>query len=180
MSELDLGLAAVAAMLERAGLRCESGDTDLMLSYAAETESSKDKARRFAVIADSALQGFFHLAGEGHTFVSVDRYREEFGESLEVNYPGAGAAFVRFATSYWTLHMLHGRLSTRYAGTSLQQVLLFVEDRVGRAFFPEDEVLDSAQLARVQRQLIAQSGAPIDVERFLFGNPLLVGNPLAD
>ena len=178
--ELDLGLAAVTRMLERAGLRSEPGDTDLLLSYAAETESSKDKPRRFAVMADSALQGFFHLAAEGHTFVPVDRYRDEFGDSLQENYPGAGAAFVRFATSYWTLHMLHGRLGTRYAGTSLQQVLRFVEERVGRAFFPEDDVLDSAQLARVQQRLIAQSGAPIDVDQFLFGNPLLVGNPLAE
>ena len=178
--ELDLGLEAVSAMLQRAGLRSEPGDTDLLLAYAAETESSKDQPRRFAVIADSALQGFFHLAAEGHTFVPVDRYQDEFGDSLQANYPGAGAAFVRLATSYWTLHMLHGRLGTRYAGTSLQQVLLFVEDRVGRAFFPQDEVLDSDELARVQQRLIAQSGAPIDIEQFLLGNPLLVGNPLAE
>ena len=169
--ELELGLAAIAAMLERAGLRREPGDTDLLLAHGAETESSRGKPRRFAVIADSALQGFFHLAAEGPHFRPVDRYREEFGDSLEANYPGAGAAFVRLATSYWTLHMLHGRLGTRYAGTSLQLAIHFVEDRVGRAFFPEDDVLDSAQLARVQQRLIAQSGAPIDVEQFLLRQP---------
>jgi hypothetical protein len=76
--------------------------------------------------------------------------------------------------------MLQGRLSNRYAGTSLQQLLRFVEDRVGQAFFPEDDTLDGAQLARIQRRLIAQSGASIDIEQFLLGNPLLVGNPLAD
>jgi hypothetical protein len=167
-------------MLERAGVPAESGDIDLLLAFAAETESSEAQQLRFAVIADSVLQGFFHLAAEGHTFVPVDRYREEFGDSLDKNYPGAGAAFMRLATSYWTLHMLQGRLGTRYAGTSLQQVLRLVEERVGQAFFPEDDRLNGAQLARVQRRLIGQSGAAIDIEQFLLGNPLLVGNPLVD
>ena len=175
-----MGLDAVSAMLGKVGVPGEAGDTDLLLTYAAEIEASEGRLRRFAVIVDSALQGFFHLAAEGHTFVPVDRYRAEFGDSLEKNYPGAGAAFVRLATSYWTLHMLQGRLGTRYAGTSLQQVLRFVEERVGQAFFPEGDRLDGAQLARVQRRLIAQSGAGIDIDQFLLGNPLLVGNPLAD
>ena len=179
-AELEKGLEAVGLMLERAGVPAEPGDTDLLMAFAAETEADESEQRRFAVIADSALQGFFHLAAEGHAFVSVERFQEHFGDSLEKNYPGAGAAFMRLAASYWTLHMLHGRVNTRFSGTSLQQILRFVEDRVGQAFFPEDDRLDSEQLARVQRRLIAQSGASIDVDEFLLGNPLLVGNPLAD
>ncbi|NKB88864.1 MAG: hypothetical protein GKS06_11660 [Acidobacteria bacterium] len=179
-AELELGMEAIGLLLDRAGVPAEPGDADVLMAFASETEADESSQRRFAVIADSALQGFFHLAAEGYPFVSVERFQAQFGDSLEKNYPGAGAAFMRLAASYWTLHMLHGRINTRFSGTGLQQVLRFVEDRVGQAFFPEDDRLDAEQLARVQRRLIAQSGADIDVEQFLLGNPLLVGNPLAD
>lgn len=167
-------------MVERAGLRSEEGDADLLLSYAAEADARAEQRHRFAILADSALQGFFHLAAEGHAFVSLDSYQEEFGDSLEANYPGAGAGFLRLARSYWTLQMLEGRLGMRYAGTLLQQTLLSVHARVGEAFFPAEESRDSGELARVQRSLVEQSGAAIDLDEMIMGNPLLVGNPLAD
>ncbi len=177
--ELELGLDAVGAMSERAGVRLGDADRELLLSYAPEAGIDGGGEHRFAVIADAALRGFFHLAATGHAFVPIERFEDEFGDSLTHNYPGAGAGFTRLATSYWTLHMLEGRLGTRFAGTLLQQCLASIVGRVRTAFFAEVDG-DSGTRALAQRDLIARSGAPIDADEFLLGNPLLVGNPLAE
>ena len=50
---------------------------------------------------------------------------------------------------------------------------------LGRRDTPGPRCLEAADLAIVQRAMIEESGAPIDAEEFLFGNPLLMGNPLA-
>ncbi len=181
VGELEQGQAAILSLLARVGVRAEEGDDGLLLRHATDREADAGLKHRMAVVLDSAFQGFFHAAVEGHAFIPVDRFEAEFGVSLERAYPGAGAAFLRFARSYWTLRSLAGRVALRYTGIVMQQLLASIETRIREAFFPDEsgDNMPAVQRARLQRRLIEQSGAPIDIDAFLLGNPLLMGNPLA-
>ena len=144
-----------------------------------DAETVWNGAESVMAMLRNARRGFFHCAADGVAFVPLARFAEEFGQSIDDNYPGSGTAFARLATSYWTLRILEGRLRRRYAGVGIQQLLLAVEEPLGKLFFPDDDDLEPADRAILQRTTIEQSGAPIDAEDFLFGNPLLMGNPLA-
>jgi hypothetical protein len=182
MQELDEGNEAVRRLLEAAGERYDEKDRDLLYGYATDLMAAPESDQiRFGEMVTIARRGFFHCAARGDAFVSLDRFAEEFGLSIDENYPGAGPAFLRMATSYWTLRMLEGRLRRRYAGVGIQQLLLAIEQPLGQLFFAdtEDHSMEPADRATMQRVMIEESGAPIDAEEFLFGNPLLMGNPLA-
>lgn len=172
----------MALMLERAGDRCTEQDRLLLLSHGSDLLTCPDERQdRFAAMYEAALRGFFHCAAQGVAFVPTDRFADEFGASLDHTYPGAGPEFLRLCTSYWTLHMLEGRLRLRYAGVALQQLLLAIAVKVGEAWFPEVAPADGGAVAALvarQRQLILDSGAAIDIDELLFANPQLMGNPL--
>lgn len=180
MHELDEASAAVRRLLEAADDRFCDADRDLLYGYGTDLmAASEQDLDRFAEMIRSARRGFFHCAARGDAFVPLELFAEEFGRSIDDNYPGAGAAFLRLATSYWTLRILEGRLRRRYAGVGIQQLLLAVEDPIARLFFADadDTAMEAADRAILQRLMIEDSGAPIDAEEFLFGNPLLMGNP---
>lgn len=182
MYELDEASAAVRRLLEAVGDRFSDSDRDLLYGYGTDLmAASVQDQDRFAGMIGNARRGFFHCAARGEAFVPLELFAEQFGRSIEENYPGAGPAFLRLATSYWTLRMLEGRLRRRFAGVGIQHLLLAVEDAVGRLFFadPDDDSMEPAERAILQRLMIEESGAAIDAEEFLFGNPLLMGNPLA-
>ncbi len=83
IGELEQGEAAILSLLARVGVRGEEGDDDLLLRHATDLEADEGLEHRIAVVLDSAFQGFFHAAVEGHAFVPVDRFEAEFGGSLE-------------------------------------------------------------------------------------------------
>lgn len=183
MEDLQAGHAALERMLRAAGVTYRQEDRALVLGYGNELASAPTSVQdRFQELFEAASLGFFHCAAEGLPLVSLGPQRVDFDLSLEANYPGSGAAFRRFATSYWTLRMLEARIARRYSGTGLQQLLCGIEARVARVFFvdPDNDETEPAERAAEQRRLILRSGADIDVEAFLLGNPLLMGNPLAD
>jgi hypothetical protein len=181
MRELDEASEAVRQLLEGAGDCYQDGDRNLLYGYATDLMAAPEEHQdRFQAMLLNARRGFFHCAADGIAFIPLERFAEEFGRSIDDNYPGAGEAFVRMARSYWTLRMLEARLRRRYAGVGIQQLLLAVEEPMGRLFFSDDDgELEPADRAILQRAMIEESGAPIDAEAFLFGNPLLMGNPLA-
>lgn len=182
MQDLEAGHAALEQMLRRVGVAYRSEDRTLLLAYGNEIGTpSGDLHDRFEGLYEAAYQGFFHCAADGVAFVPVGSDGGDFDLSLEDNYPGAGAAFQRFATSYWTLRVLEGRVARRYAGVGLQQILCGIEARIARLVFldPDADPLEPSARAAEQRRAITESGAPIRIEEFLLGNPLLFGNPLA-
>ena len=179
---LELGLEAAEALLTAAGEVLLDRDRDLLLSYGSVLHG-RDSADqdRLLLLFDRALDGFLRCATEGRVFVPVERFLSRLQGSIEAHYPGAGAGFRRLAISYWTLRMLEGRVRLRYAGIALQQLLASVESRAREIFFtdPSEDLLSSAQRTALQRRTWAESGAELDIDEFLLGNPLLVGNPLA-
>ena len=179
--DLAAGLAVAERLLGAVGVPVSEDDATLLLTYGADAHGLAPELRdRIGVLFEAALRGFFHCAARGEGF-SADADDERFEQALAAAYPGAGAAFARLARSYWSLRVLEARLSRHFGGVLVQQLLRSVERCVGRAFFPEpsDEADAPAHYAAEQRRLLARVEAPIDVEELLFGNPLLVGNPLA-
>ncbi len=170
-------------MLGSLGERLTGRDRDLLLRHASSLHGAEPSDQgRLLRLFDLIVDGFLQCAARGKTFVPIEAFEPELADSLAANYPGAGPAFLRLASSYWTLRMLEGRVSLRYAGIALQQLLASVEDKIAEAFFtdPAEDLLSSDQRAVLQRRMWVESGASIDVDEFLVANPLLVGNPLAD
>lgn len=169
-------------MLRAVGVEYREEDRALLLAYGNDPDAVvQARQDRIQQLFEAAYTGFFHCAAEGVAFVPVGAAGDDFDLSLGDNYPGASASFRRFATSYWTLRMLEGRIAERYAGIGLQQLLCAIQARIADVFFvdPDTDPMEAGERAAEQRRLIVGSGAPIDVEDFLLGNPLLFGNPLA-
>lgn len=180
-AELEIAAAAVELMVQRGGDSWSDDDRALLLAYGSDLLTSPgERQDRFAALYEAALRGFFHCAADGVAFVPVERFEDEFAESIHSTYQGGSAAFLRLCRAYWTLHMLEGRVRLRYAGLALQQLLLAVDVKVAEAWFPETDLDDDAVEALVaeQRRLVLESGAAIDMDELLFGNPMLMGNPL--
>jgi len=179
-NDLDQALAALELLLRAGGEEPAEDDREILLAFGSDLHAAPAAYQdRLGIIYEAARRGFFHCAATGTPFLPMETFDEEFGRSIEDNYPGAGVEFARMARSYWTLSMLEARLRLHFAGVAAQQVLLGVVAPVGETFFRDLADRDPGEVADVQRRMIEQSGAPIDVESFLFGNPLLMGNPLA-
>lgn len=179
--ELRDGLEVLRGMLERAGETLQEDDENLLLTYGAELEGASEAVNaRLDRLSAATLEGFFHSAAAGVRLEVPEALGEGFADSIDDNYPGAGAAFRRLAETFWTLKMLEARVGERHSGITLQQVLRDVVERVERAFFTEPgEERSADDLAADQRQLLARAGVSQHADELLHGNPLLVGNPLA-
>ena len=176
---LHAGYSAMATLLQAGGDQLSAEDRHLLLKRP-EQVTEADKGR-IGEIVRSAFFGFFHCAADGHPFADVKRIEDQFRMTLEENYKNAGAAFLRFATTYWTLKLVVGDLtvSTEYRRTGIQQLLLKVETDVASVFFPTPGPIQMPARKReeAQRGLLQESGAPIDIEEFIAGNPILQASP---
>jgi hypothetical protein len=112
--------------------------------------------------------------------VAEELVARRFKHGIRENYPEASEAFLDFARTYWTLRVLVlALLQTHSDDTSLnlgERLLCQLEQEIGPVFFPfpGPEKIDSATREAFQRQLIEESGANIDIEDFMAGNPILL------
>ncbi len=118
------------------------------------------------------------LSAKGYAFVPVNRIEEQFGNTLRGNYPEANETFLRFATTYWTLECwvadnVESDLETEPMG---KVCLAAIEDNLGSIFFPTPGPvkIDPDQREDAQRRLMTKFDAPIDIEDFMRGNPILI------
>lgn len=170
--DLSQGQEAVEEMVRRAGLEYSESDRDLML---VESEELRDETMRdrLSELFDAAGRGFWHCAADGYLFVDPRIGADEFAEELRETYPDASPAFIDLAASYWSLKVLSGQMETRFSGVGVQQVLTGIEERVRKLFFqdPETALRSIPKLEEAQREAIEVSGAPIDAEQLIGGNP---------
>jgi hypothetical protein len=129
-----------------------------------------------AALFNAAMTGFFHSGAVGTTFVDPALIAAKFGRTLEQNYPEAGNSFLKFAYTYWTLKLSVNDAFDRGDRSVAYQLLAQVEQMVAGTFFPTPGPIqfDPAQREATQRQVLAASGAPIDIEAFITGNPILI------
>lgn len=170
---LNNGIDVIKILLRRVDLTLDNKARKLLLTpFAALDEQGK---RTVAGLYDPLLRAFFHAAAEGHKFLPLSEIKEYFGASLEENYPGASKTFMNFAETYWTFKLVHGRMFPTHTNLAIYQLLGELEQAIASVFFPTPGPLTIGAKKRedAQRELIKESGAPIDVEDFISGNPIL-------
>lgn len=125
-------------------------------------------------------RGVVQLSANGYAFVPVNRIEERFGKTLRGNYPEANETFLRFATTYWTLKCwVADNVESDWETEPMGKVCLAaIEDSLGSIFFPFPTPgavkLSPDQREDAQRRLMTKFDAPIDVEEFMRGNPILI------
>ena len=143
----------------------------------AEASRGSEYTGQIRPVMAGMMRGYLHLAASGHAFVPEEQIAERHGRSLQVNYPEATPAFLRFATTYWTYKIWledHGR---EIEGAPIGAALLAsIEEQLGPVFFPTPgpAMIKPEHRAAKQREILAQFEVPIDVEEFIAGNPILI------
>lgn len=122
------------------------------------------------------LIGFMRCAANGYEFVPIEEVNTRFRKTIEENYKSAqpSTSFIKFAKSYWTLERLCH--DTKYLSpTTIADILLNkLELDIAGLFFPSGgNEIDVDHRENVQRNVLSQSGANIDIEDFINGNPYL-------
>ena len=120
-----------AQLITRGGVRLSDEDLRLLESNASVLTSGQED--RADVMSTAALRGFFDAAADGDALVPLYLIQEQFGRTLEEDYPEAGEAFLRFARTYWSLKIV---LDTSSESNWAHQALLYIEARIiGPLFF---------------------------------------------
>ena len=118
----------------------------------------------------------FFIAAKGLVLVPENRVAEKFRRPIKDNYPEANEVFLNFAKTYWTLRVLTMDLMKNDEEWIGAHLLLKLEQDIGPVFFPFPGAVTIAPSIRekTQRELIQESGAKIDLEEFIRGNPILI------
>jgi hypothetical protein len=148
---------------------------DLEMFKEEPSEAEKYIARR-GEIYESIFKGFFHCAAKGLTFVPEEKIIERYGNSIKKNYPEASNEFLKFAKTYWTLKIILDDLTDSGELECLGgHFLAKLEGDIGPVFFPFPGIIISPLTReKSQKQLIERSGANINIEKFIEGNPILI------
>lgn len=175
--KLQTAYNAVAELLRREGRSLSKSDELLLMKPVSQIEESDQP--EWAALEEAVNSGFYKCAAEGYEFTSVSRFKERFGRSLEEHYPDGSQAFLRFATSFWTLKLVKDDVSRdqEHSDKLISHLLSGLEFNISSVFFPSAGLRNlriSANLREQEmRRLILVSGAKIDIEEFITGNPIL-------
>jgi hypothetical protein len=169
-------ISAIRTMTHEVGLDL-TGDDEALLSRREDDPLSEADTARLATISQSLSRGFYFLAARGHTFADPAGIPNRFGSTLEANYPEASPSFLKFAYSYWTLRLIIDHRAFENNRPIAWNLLAGYDDQVLRPLFfptPGPVIIPPDRRATTQRRLIAGSGAPINIDDFLRGNPILL------
>jgi len=160
----------------RGGIRQDSSGHLELIDAIDWKELLPDESLRLSQITAAAYLGFYDCAADGIALTAVESVGQRYGKSLKENYPEAGKAFLRFATTFWTLKVLIDRLELASAKRLALSLLLRIDDLVGDLFFSYDGPfrVDPDRREKDQRRFLCAFGPRIDREDFLRCNPILV------
>ncbi len=150
---------------------------DDLKMFKGESSKAEKDTMRIGEIYENTLKGFFHCAAKGFTFIPEEIIIEKYGRSVEQNYPEASNEFLKFAKTYWTLKILVDNLIKSGKTDCLESYFLGkLEQVIGPLFFPFPGPMKISPKMREkdQRELLKASGANIDIEKFIKGNPILI------
>lgn len=169
----EQAVSAIKTLAVSGGVSLTDDDLDILKRNVEEADKHKN---RLLEISTAMYYGFFHCAAEGVVLVPETEVTKKFGHSIEDNYPEANEVFLKFARTYWTLRVLAINLpknNWEWIGTYL---LVSLEQSIGPVFFPFPGRVKIAPSRREkdQRELIQKSGANIDIDEFMRGNPILI------
>ena len=150
---------------------------DDLKMFKEEPSKSEKYITRIGEIYENILKGFFHCAAKGLTFIPKEIIIERYGKSVEQNYPEASNEFLKFAKTYWTLKILVDNLIKSGETDCLGVHFLGkLEQVISPLFFPfpGPTTIPTETREKHQRELLKASGANIDIEKFIEGNPILI------
>jgi len=173
MSHSEQALSALNTLVTQGGNQISDGD---LIVFKKKPDEAEQHGRRLAEIYDAMFRGFFHCAAKGLTLVPEKGVTERFGQSIEENYPEANEIFLRFARTYWTLRVLVYELMEHDMEWIGAHLLGKLEQDIGPVFFsfPGAVRISPSKREKFQRELIEESGAHIDIDEFIKGNPILI------
>lgn len=201
---LDRAVLAVGYLAEQGDLQLIEGDRDLLRSEvrhqigwaggvyvasggewryaerAVSSDLSNGETERVSLILTACFHGFWAAATEGTALTTMEEVVEWHGAPVREAYHGGGEAFLRFATTYWTMNVVwRALISSNHVVTG---VLRRLSTYLGDIFFPADlsgvpalglPGIDSKQWANDQHRLLLAFASGIDPQKFIQGNPLL-------
>ena len=166
-------LSAIESLVVAVGSSLADNDLKIFIQ---KPEEAEQYSQRLAEIYGSMFKGFFHCAAKGLALVPEIEIVNRFGYSLKDNYPEANESFLKFAKTYWTLRVLvldWTKNDMEWIGAHL---LAKLEQDIGSVFlpFPGTKKIPPNQREEFQRALISESGADINIDDFIKGNPILI------
>lgn len=174
----EQALSALRKLVTQGGN--QMSDDDLIM-LGKKLDEAEQHSSRLAEIYGAMFRGFFHCAEKGLTLVPEKLVIQRFRKSIQENYPEANEVFLRFAKTYWTLRVLVLDLMKEDMGWIGGHLLGKLEQDIGPVFFPfpGPVKIPPSKRENFQRELIKESGADIDIEEFVRGNPILIRDKAA-
>lgn len=172
---LQTAYDSVAELMRHVARSLSETDKTLLLKPTSQVDQSDQP--QVEALEEAVNLGFYKCASEGYAFTPVDRFKEKFGHSLEEHYSGGSPAFLRFAASFWTLKLVKDDLwhDSEHRKKLIFGLLSELELNIASVFFPMPGPRHISAKLREQemRRLIQVSGAKIDIDEFISGNPIL-------
>jgi len=126
-------------------------------------------------IKDIAILGFFHMAAKDQVFCPLERVAQYYGRPIPQAYPGCSRTFYRLTNTYFTFKV--ELIAVGHDASICASLLRRADLEFSGVFYPTPGPFapPTAQREATMRTLILASGAPLDVEDFVRGNPYLRG-----
>ena len=174
----EQALSALKTLVSQGGNKISDDD---LIVFKKKPDEAGQYNSRLAEIYSAMFRGFFHCAEKGWTLVPEKLVIQRFGKSIQENYLEANEVFLRFAKTYWTLRVLVLDLMEEDMEWIGGHLLGKLEQDIGPVFFlsPGPVKIPPSKREKFQRELIKESGADIDIEEFVRGNPILIRDKAA-
>lgn len=129
------------------------------------------------VLAVTAHRGFYAAAADGREYAADTEVASAFGATVAANYPTTSPAFLRFATTYWSLRVVKRNAEFETRDSVASQVLEWIDAMIAPLFFPHGPGVPAARRERDQRRFL-EANAPMrmDIDGFLAGSPILAAD----
>lgn len=115
----------------------------------AKTMDSEDDKRIYQSIFNHVTAGFYLLAADGYTFYPVESIQQEYGRTIQENYPNRSRRFWNFSTSYWTLKTLAEKVGSSKRAHALAGILSKIEIDIAYLFFPTPGIVAPLFLRKI-------------------------------
>ncbi len=173
---IDEWLSQVSQACQAVGRQLSSDESKFLLENFPE-KATEDQKKTVAELYQIMFRYFFDRVPKGSTFGSLLRIKETFGKTLEENYGLSDGPFIAMAKTYWTFKLeLDDILDAKINDYVLTQILFKIESQIRSLFFPTPGPYKTPPVSlrrETQREMLQEYVPSIDIEKFLFENPIL-------
>lgn len=134
------------------------------------TDAEKERMQE---MKHAGIDGFFHMAAKDQVFCPLERVSAYYGRTVQQAYPRCSRTFYKLTNTYFTFKV---ELIALGSEPSLCSGLLRgIDLDFSGVFYPTPGPFGHppAQREAAMRALISMSGAALDIDDFVRGNPYL-------